>query len=110
MSNQAVAAGAGKPGKAVIAGLGLLLPVSLLVSWQLLGHYGMLSEMLFPTPYTIAQAFIALAASGDLWSHFRVSAVRAFSGFLLGGGLGCCSAFWSGCSADRSGCWTRRCR
>ncbi|CAH1221933.1 Putative aliphatic sulfonates transport permease protein SsuC [Paenibacillus auburnensis] len=89
MSNRAVALGAAhKPGKAAIAGLGLLLPGSVLILWQLLGHYGILSEMLFPTPYTIAQSFVTLARAGDLWSNFRVSAVRALSGFLLGGGLG----------------------
>ncbi|UQZ33592.1 ABC transporter permease [Paenibacillus sp. PK3_47] len=89
MSNQAVAVRtAGKPGKAAIAGLGLLLPGSLLILWQILGHYGFISEMLFPTPYTIAQSFITLAADGILWSNLKVSAVRAFTGFLLGGGLG----------------------
>lgn len=89
MSNRAVAAGAaGKPGKAAIAGLGMLLPGSLLILWQLLGHYGILSEMLFPTPYTIARSFIELARAGELWSNLSVSAVRAVSGFALGGGLG----------------------
>ncbi|WP_151737374.1 ABC transporter permease ['Paenibacillus yunnanensis' Narsing Rao et al. 2020] len=89
MSNRAVAVNAaGKPGKAAIAGYGLLLPAALLIAWQTLGHYGIISEMLFPTPLTIAESFAQLAAGGDLWDHFRISAVRAASGFLLGGGLG----------------------
>ncbi|MNO21206.1 putative aliphatic sulfonates transport permease protein SsuC [compost metagenome] len=79
---------AGRPGKAAIAGLGLLLPGSILILWQVLGHYGMISGMLFPTPYTIAESFVTLASSGDLWSNLRISTVRALSGFLLGGGLG----------------------
>lgn len=89
MSNRAIAARTpGRPGKAAIAGLGMLLPGSVLILWQTLGHYGMISEMLFPTPYTIAQSFISLASTGDLWSNLRISVIRALSGFLLGGGLG----------------------
>lgn len=89
MTNRAVTIRASRrPGKAATLGLGLLLPGSVLVLWQTLGHYGMISEMLFPTPYTIAESFVALAASGDLWANYRISLVRALSGFLLGGGLG----------------------
>jgi len=81
-------AGRGKPGRAATLGLGLLLPGGVLILWQTLGHYGVISEMLFPTPYRIAQAFAGLSASGDLWANFKISAARALSGFLLGGGLG----------------------
>lgn len=89
MTNRAVAARpAGRPGKVVTVGLGLLLPGSVIILWQLLGHYGMISEMLFPTPYTITDSFITLASSGDLWTNLRISVARALSGFLLGGGLG----------------------
>lgn len=92
MAERTVAAGnAGRParpGKAAVAGLGLLLPVGVLITWQILGHYGMISEMLFPTPYTIVQSFITLASTGDLWVNLRISVLRALSGFLLGGGLG----------------------
>ncbi|NQX48559.1 ABC transporter permease [Paenibacillus tritici] len=76
------------PGKVAIAGLGLLLPGGVLILWQMLSHYGMISAMLFPAPYTIAQSFITLASSGELWINLRVSALRTLSGFLLGGGLG----------------------
>ncbi len=79
---------AGRPGKAAIAGLGLLLPGSILILWQVLGHYGMISGMLFPTPYTIAESFVTLSSSGDLWNNLQISTVRALSGFFLGGGLG----------------------
>ena len=89
MTNRPVAIRtSGRPGKVEKLGLGLLLPVSVLIVWQVLGHYGVISELLFPTPYTIAESFVTLAASGDLWSNFRISLVRALSGFLLGGGLG----------------------
>jgi sulfonate transport system permease protein len=68
--------------------LGALLPVLLLVSWQILGELGYISNLLFPTPLKIANAFIKLSASGELLENFNISILRAFSGFLLGGGLG----------------------
>ncbi|ASA24222.1 ABC transporter permease [Paenibacillus donghaensis] len=87
MTTRSLAATAGRrPGK--VAALGLLLPGSVVILWQLLSHYGMISEMLFPSPLTIAQSFITLSASGDLWDNFSISAGRVFAGFLLGGGLG----------------------
>ncbi|MBW4080711.1 ABC transporter permease [Paenibacillus sp. S150] len=78
----------GSPGRAAVFSLGLIVPGTVLLLWQLLGHYGVISEMLFPTPYTIVQAFAALAVSGDLWMHLRISLVRVVAGFLLGGILG----------------------
>jgi sulfonate transport system permease protein len=68
--------------------LGAVLPVVLLVSWQILGDLGYVSTLLFPTPLRIMNAFTKLAASGELAENFNISVFRAFSGFLLGGGLG----------------------
>lgn len=89
MSNRTAAIqGSGKPGKIVTLGLASILPLSVLVLWQVLGHYGLISELLFPTPYTIAEALVELAVSGDLWSNLRISIARALFGFVLGGSLG----------------------
>ncbi|MFC3799258.1 ABC transporter permease [Cohnella sp. GCM10012308] len=79
---------AGAPGRWVQTGLGLLLPVAVIALWQVLAEWGYLSELMFPAPTVIAGSFADLAASGDLWANFRISAIRALSGFLLGGGLG----------------------
>ncbi|MCI1772460.1 MAG: ABC transporter permease [Paenibacillus lautus] len=67
---------------------GAVLPVSLLVLWQVLGDLGYISELLFPTPLRIAESFAHLAGSGDLGGHVRISLVRAAAGFALGGALG----------------------
>lgn len=85
---RAVPAEAREPGKLVQAALGLALPLTVLLLWQLLGHYGLLSGLLFPTPYAISQSFLDLASSGDLWANLRISLARAMSGFILGGSLG----------------------
>ncbi|KAA8998786.1 ABC transporter permease [Paenibacillus spiritus] len=89
MSNRALTLrGPGRPGRLAAVLLGSILPVALLAVWQTLGHYGLISDLLFPTPYTILQSFVSLAASGELWNNLKVSAIRAGLGFLLGGGLG----------------------
>lgn len=68
--------------------LGALLPVFLLVGWQISGDLGYISTLLFPTPLTIAEAFGRLIQSGELFENLRISVTRAALGFLLGGGLG----------------------
>ncbi|CAH1201823.1 Putative aliphatic sulfonates transport permease protein SsuC [Paenibacillus plantiphilus] len=74
--------------KTTIVLLGSLIPVSLLVGWQVLGDLGYISTLLFPTPLTIAEAFGKLIESGELMEHLQISVTRAGLGFLLGGGLG----------------------
>lgn len=68
--------------------LGSILPLALLIFWQVLGGLGVISTLLFPTPVTIAKAFGKLAASGELWENFQISVARAALGFFLGGGFG----------------------
>jgi len=68
--------------------LGMMIPVLLLVAWQLLGEANLISSLLFPTPSTIFEDFRDLAVSGELWANLRVSLTRTLWGFLLGGGLG----------------------
>jgi len=77
-----------RPGKWTLAGLALIVPLSVLALWQLFGDLGYISSLMFPTPAVIAQSFVDLAASGDLWAHFKISVWRALTGFVLGGGLG----------------------
>lgn len=77
-----------EPGRATVFALGSILPVLLLGGWQLAGDRGWISTLLFPTPLTIAETFVKLALSGELWMHLRISFVRAALGFGLGAGLG----------------------
>ncbi len=68
--------------------LGAIIPVLLLVAWQLLGEANLISSLLFPTPAAIFEDFRDLAVSGELWTNLRISLTRTLWGFLLGGGLG----------------------
>lgn len=65
-----------------------LVPVALLVAWQLASSFGWLATRVLPAPSEVLQAAVQLAESGELWTHVRVSAGRAFLGLLVGGGLG----------------------
>jgi sulfonate transport system permease protein len=67
---------------------GLMLPVAIIIIWQLLGSLGFVSSVILPTPFDISKAFIELVRSGELLKHMRISIYRAAVGFLLGGGLG----------------------
>jgi sulfonate transport system permease protein len=65
-----------------------LLPVGLLVLWQVFSAQGWLSTRVLPAPLEVVQAAWALGVSGELWTHVQVSAGRALAGLAIGGGLG----------------------
>jgi sulfonate transport system permease protein len=65
-----------------------LLPVALLLAWEVSARTGWLSSRILPEPLAVATAFWTLAASGELWEHLRTSLWRALSGFAVGAGLG----------------------
>jgi sulfonate transport system permease protein len=65
-----------------------LVPVALLVLWQWASSTGRLPIRFLPSPRAIVNSFIELSASGELWTHVRVSTMRALLGFAVGGGLG----------------------
>jgi sulfonate transport system permease protein len=65
-----------------------LVPVLLLAVWQLSASQGWLSNRVLPAPVDVALAAWTLAVSGELWTHVKVSAGRALTGLLIGGGVG----------------------
>ncbi|WP_422657013.1 ABC transporter permease [Paenibacillus sp. EC2-1] len=62
-----------------------ILPVILLVIWQIAGSLGWIGPNLLPTPYAIVRQFFRLVVSGEILDHFRISFIRAMLGFVLGG-------------------------
>lgn len=65
-----------------------LLPIALLLAWELSARTGWLSSRILPEPWAVARAFWSLAVSGELWTHLRTSLWRALSGFAVGAGAG----------------------
>lgn len=65
-----------------------IVPLLLLVSWQLSSQFGILSSRVLPNPVNVFKAAIDLAKSGQLFDYIGTSSKRAGLGFLIGGGIG----------------------
>ena len=65
-----------------------LLPLGLLVVWELASVSGWLSGRVLPEPRAVAVAFWGLLVSGELGHHVAISTGRALGGLAVGGGLG----------------------
>ncbi|MBB4221904.1 aliphatic sulfonate ABC transporter permease SsuC [Variovorax guangxiensis] len=65
-----------------------LVPVGLIVFWQIASSLGWLSTRVLPAPVDVVKAAWNLTVSGELWTHVKVSAGRALAGLAIGGGAG----------------------
>jgi sulfonate transport system permease protein len=64
------------------------IPALILLAWQAGASLGWISSRTLPAPSAVARAAWNLAASGELWMHVRISALRALGGLAVGGSLG----------------------
>ncbi|KQQ07654.1 nitrate ABC transporter permease [Rathayibacter sp. Leaf296] len=71
----------------VVAG-GALVPVVLLLAWQLVTTTGLVSLAVFPSPTMVWAAGIDLAQRGDLGQDVAISTQRVLIGFAIGSVLG----------------------
>jgi sulfonate transport system permease protein len=75
--------------KAVLgASLGWLLPVTIVITWELASHLGLLNSRLLPAPSSVATAFWISLKDGSLIANTLISTERAFKGLVIGGLLG----------------------
>lgn len=65
-----------------------ILPIVLIILWQILVKSGWLSTRVLPAPSDVIIAGIRLARSGELWQNLIIITIRAVIGFLLGGSIG----------------------
>ncbi|MBC1922154.1 ABC transporter permease [Listeria grayi] len=68
--------------------IGTILPIVILIVWQLIATFNILPKQLLPSPIDIVLAFIRLIQSGELLINLYTSLGRAAAGFLLGATLG----------------------
>ncbi|WP_283179748.1 ABC transporter permease subunit [Gemmobacter sp. 24YEA27] len=68
--------------------LPFLLPVLMLVIWEVGSHIGLVSTRILPRPSTVLAKAWTMTLSGELFLHLGVSALRAFAGLAIGGLLG----------------------
>ncbi|GEN34411.1 ABC transporter permease [Aneurinibacillus danicus] len=64
--------------------LGLVLPILLVVSWEILSRLEIFPPHLLPAPSEIVQTIAAMAVDGSLWGHIVITIFRIIIGFLLG--------------------------
>jgi len=69
-------------------GAPLLVPLALLILWQVAAARGWLAEQILPAPSLVLQSLAGLAASGELWEHARGSLLRVGTGFGIAAVLG----------------------
>ena len=65
-----------------------LVPLFVLLAWQIGSDLGVIQTNVLPAPSAVAAAGWRLARSGELWTNIEVSAARALLGFAIGGGIG----------------------
>ena len=65
-----------------------ILPIVLIILWQILVKSGWLSTRVLPAPSDVLLAGIRLASTGELWRNLIISTIRAAIGFLIGGSIG----------------------
>lgn len=63
---------------------GWLIPVALLISWELLSRIGIFPPNLLPPPSTIALTLWNLTITGELFIHIGITLYRVFLGFIIG--------------------------
>ena len=65
-----------------------VIPVVLLVVWEIIVRLEIISASLFPSPLTILDTGWNLLVNGNLMSHIGVSLARALTGMVIGGIIG----------------------
>ncbi len=76
-----------RAGRITAAGIGLIVPVALVVAWQLASMTGGVSASILPPPVEVARALLDLAEDGRLWPNISVSLTRVATGFAVGASL-----------------------
>ncbi|WP_083517192.1 ABC transporter permease [Alicyclobacillus shizuokensis] len=64
--------------------VGIVIPVVVVVLWQILCQRGVFPSDLLPAPSAICQAFLAMGSNGTLWADVDATCVRLVLGFVFG--------------------------
>jgi sulfonate transport system permease protein len=67
---------------------GFILPVALLIVWQIASSVGWIDPSLLPPPTTVLSTLIGLIRDGELGSDLLASGLRWIAGFLIGSSIG----------------------
>ncbi|OCQ99085.1 alkanesulfonate transporter permease subunit [Nostoc sp. MBR 210] len=65
-----------------------IVPFIVLLIWEVSSRIGLLSSRILPAPSSVVFTAFRLASTGEIFQHMGISAARAVSGFIVGGGIG----------------------
>ena len=71
-----------------VVALGVVLPLALLATWQLVSMSGIVAAYRFPSPTTVVLAGVDLAQRGLLFQYVGISVQRVLIGFAIGSIVG----------------------
>ncbi|WP_228409666.1 ABC transporter permease [Radiobacillus deserti] len=64
--------------------LGSILPILLVIAWEILSRLQVFPSYQLPAPTVILQTILGFAEDGSLWGHVGITTYRVFAGFVLG--------------------------
>lgn len=64
--------------------LGLILPILLIVLWQIVAQTGTVPRNLLPAPMAVLTTIENLTVTGEIWRHIGITLYRVAAGFLWG--------------------------
>jgi ABC-type nitrate/sulfonate/bicarbonate transport system permease component len=67
---------------------GALIPIALLITWELLARAGTINPVFFPPPSKLAELFVELSADGTLWRHLGKTLSRLLPALAIGATTG----------------------
>lgn len=67
--------------------LGSVLPVILIVLWEIFSRLGILPAYQLPAPSTVLETIFSMLQDGSLWSHVGITTFRVLAGFIIGSAM-----------------------
>lgn len=68
--------------------IGLIIPVGLIIVWQILGNRGMINQSIMPKPSTLVEKLIPVIENGSLLHNLVASLKRVLIGYVIGAFMG----------------------
>lgn len=68
--------------------MGWILPIIIIVFWQISSLKGFIPSDWLPSPFEIVQTIYLMAIIGELWGHVLITLLRVLIGFLIGATAG----------------------
>ncbi|MFT8315050.1 MAG: ABC transporter permease [Clostridium sp.] len=68
--------------------IALIVPIILLIIWQVLSDKGFIRSSVLPSPHVIYEALVDMIKSGDLFKNLYISILRVLKGYVIGAILG----------------------